>query len=353
MASIRFGSGIAGRLAMLDLTSYSTRTSVDRLPVAISRKNDNAMTSDGAAVPRRQAKSSRKGGLGRGLDALIPARAPEPSTTDTASDSPNGAFEVAIDAIKPNPYQPRSHMDRRHLEELTASIRTHGVVQPLIVTPTDIEGQFHLIAGERRWRAAKRVGLTTVPAIVKSATPQAMLELALVENIVRANLNPLEEATAFQRLIEEFGVSQAELAGRVGRSRVAVSNTLRLLNAPASVQDALLRGQVTEGHARALLGLPSASDQNVGLKLVLEQQLNVRQTELLVRRWDRDKTISGRSRERSPDERRIEKEFGQALGTQVGYRRRSDGNGGTLTIQVYSDEEMQALYSRLVGDDSW
>lgn len=314
------------------------------------------MADDRPAPGKRQNRTARKGGLGKGLDALIPARqvANETASDQTTAEAPGGgAMEIPIDAISPNPYQPRSHMDRQHLEELTASIRTHGVVQPLIVTPAGDDGTYHLIAGERRWRASKRAGLQSVPAIVKTATPQAMLELALVENIVRADLNPLEEATAFQQLIEEFGISQSELAGRVGRSRVAVSNILRLLNAPEPVKDALLRGHVTEGHARALLGLPSSSDQAEALKTVIEQQLSVRQTEQLVRRWNTQEPATKASSERDPDERRVEEEFRQALGTNVAFRRRTGGNGGTLTIQVYSDEEMNELYSRLVGDDSW
>jgi ParB family chromosome partitioning protein len=285
---------------------------------------------------------------------LIPARQPEAATSDSKpTGAGGGAIELAVEAITPNPYQPRSHMDRQHLDELTASIRTHGIVQPLIVTPAGEPGAYHLIAGERRWRAAQRAGLTRVPAIVKDATPQAMLELALVENIVRADLNPLEEAEAFQQLIGEFGISQAELAGRVGRSRVAVSNTLRLLNAPDAVKDALLRGHITEGHARALLGLPSGADQAEALRMVTEGQLNVRQTEQLVRRWNTAERAPPEPANRDPDERRVEEEFRQALGTKVAYRRRAGGNGGTLTIQVYSEEEMNALYQRLVGDDGW
>ncbi len=312
------------------------------------------MATDRPESGKRQSRSPRRGGLGKGLDALIPARQDAPEADPAAgTGTPSGAAELPIESISPNPWQPRSHMDRQHLEELAASIRTHGIVQPLIVTPASDAGTFHLIAGERRWRAAQRAGLTTVPAIVKEASPQSMLELALVENIVRADLNPLEEAEAFKQLIEEFGISQAELAGRVGRSRVAVSNTLRLLNAPEAVKDALLRGHITEGHARALLGLPSGADQSEALRIVTEGQLSVRQTEQLVRRWLNAEPKTRGHVDRDPDERRVEEEFRQALGTQVAFRRRSGGNGGTLTIQVYSEEEMNALYQRLIGDDSW
>jgi ParB family transcriptional regulator, chromosome partitioning protein len=310
------------------------------------------MASDRPGAGKRQQRV-RKGGLGKGLDALIPVRQePEPGGRNGPEHLP-GPLEVPIDAIAANPWQPRSHMDRQHLEELTASIRTHGVVQPLIVTPAEERDRYLLIAGERRWRAAQRAGLSTVPAIVKSATPQAMLELALVENIVRADLNPIEEAEAFQQLIEEFGISQTELAGRVGRSRVAVTNTLRLLNAPQDIRDAVLRGHITEGHARALLGLPTAADQAEALQTVVAQQLSVRQAEHLVRRWNEGQPKRRLQRERDPDERRVEEEFRQALGTHVAYRRRAGGNGGTLTIQVYSDEEMSALHNRIVGDDGW
>lgn len=301
-------------------------------------------------------KSSRKGGLGRGLESLIPSSALNPTSWEPreAPSSSNGSpAEIPTASILPNPYQPRAHMDRQHLDELTASIRTHGIVQPLIVTPAESPHQWLLIAGERRWRAAQRAGLAHVPVIIKDAAPQEMLELALVENIVRADLNALEEAVAFQQLIEEFGISQTELAGRVGRSRVAVSNTLRLLNSPEQVKDALLRGHITEGHARALLGLASSSDQVEALGRVIDQQLSVRQTELLVRGWHSTNKQPHTPHLRDPDEQRVEEDFRRALGTQVGFRRRTDGNGGTLTIQVFSDEEMNALYSRLVGDDAW
>lgn len=316
----------------------------------------HAMTSDTSNNHKRASHGVRKGGLGRGLDALIPSSATMRSADSSSvvdSAPPAVPTELLTTSISPNPYQPRVHIDRKQLDELTASIRTHGIVQPLIVTPADTDDHWHLIAGERRWRAAQRAGLTQVPVVIKHAAPQEMLELALVENIVRADLNPLEEAVAFQHLIEEFGISQSELAGRIGRSRVAISNTLRLLNSPEPVKDALLRGHLTEGHARALLGLPSSSDQIEALKLVIDQQFSVRQTEQLVRRWLEPRKTSATSDNRDPDERRVEEDFRKALGTQVGFRRRSGGNGGTLTIQVFSDEEMTALYGRLVGDDSW
>jgi len=311
------------------------------------------MAADGTNDQTRTTRASRKGGLGRGLDALIPSSSGTANSNSTVEQPVGAPTELPTSALSPNPYQPRLQMDRQHLDELTASIRTHGIVQPIVVTPAGEPGSWRIVAGERRWRAAQRAGLSHVPIVIKEASHQSMLELALVENIVRADLNPLEEAAAFQQLIEEFGISQAELAGRVGRSRVAVSNVLRLLNSPEQVKDALLRGHITEGHARALLGLPSSTKQVEALDLVLDQQLNVRQTEQLVRRWSSPKEQKSSRPDRDPDERRVEEDFRQALGTQVAFRRRTGGSGGTLTIQVFSDEEMNALYSRLVGDDNW
>ena len=182
----------------------------------------------------------------------------------------------------------------------------------------------------------------------------AMLELALVENVVRADLSPLEEATAYRQLIEEFGLTQASVAERVGRSRVSVTNTLRLLAAPEPVQAALNAGQITEGHARALLGLPTAADQIGALDVVLMRQLTVRQTEEAVRRWvagERPRPASDTPR--PAEETRLEDRFRAALGTKVTFRRHRSGQGGILTIHCFSDEELDALYHRLVGDDLW
>ncbi|MBV9545776.1 MAG: ParB/RepB/Spo0J family partition protein, partial [Chloroflexi bacterium] len=175
-------------------------------------------------------------GLG-GLGALIPA--------STAS----GLRQVPVDAIKPNPWQPRTHFDSAELEELAQSIRQHGVLQPILVSQ-QADGSFQLITGERRWRAVQLTGLPTIPALVKEATPQASLEMALVENIQRRDLNPLEEAHAYRQLLDEHGLTQEQLAQRIGKSRVAVTNTLRLLHVPDEVREALADGLITEGHAR-------------------------------------------------------------------------------------------------------
>lgn len=297
----------------------------------------------------------RRGGLGRGLDALIPTSRPEHSAASVPPAGSTGEpLQIGIDEITANPYQPRTHMDRHRLEELAESIRVHGIMQPLIVTHRDEQGKYILIAGERRWRASRLAGMTTVPVIVKHAVPQAMLELALVENVVRADLSPLEEAVAYKQLVEEFGLSQGTIAERVGRSRVAISNTMRLLNAPDRIRAALAGNQITEGHARALLGLPNATDQLAALDLVIERGLNVRQTEDLVRRWGLNAAKKGESeRQRAPEEAQFEEQLRTALGTRVSFRRGARGQGGTVTIQYFSDEQLQSLYDRLVGEDQW
>ena len=294
---------------------------------------------------------ARRGGLGRGLSSLIPTGpAPSPVTTLTTP------LTVPIDAVEPNPYQPRGTIHPDRLETLADSIRLHGVVQPLIVNRGAEPGRYVLIAGERRWRAARIAGLDAVPVVVKDASSQEMLELALVENVVRSDLSPLEEAAAYRQLIEEFGLTQASVAQRVGRSRVSVTNTLRLLSAPDGIQAALVGGEITEGHARALLGLATSADQLVGLRTVIERGLSVRQTEEMVRRWldsDVDRGQADKPVGRDVEELRLEDRFRGALNTKVAFKRRGPGKGGTLTIQYFSDEELDALYRRLNGEDIW
>ncbi len=280
--------------------------------------------------------SPRKGGLGKGLEALIPA------AEEMAA---QGVTEVPLASITPNPHQPRAPIRDQDLVELAASIEEHGVIQPLIVTKT-LDG-YQLIAGERRWRAARLAGLATVPVIVKDAAPSEMLELALVENVQRADLNALEEAHAYQQLIEGFGLTQDQVARRVGKSRVAVANTLRLLKATRPVQEALLAEKISEGHARALLALEQPEAQEATLKTVLKQGLNVRQTEELVRRLLGARE-EPRPRQVSPETRALEARFREALGTKVSLNR--SGARGRLVIYFYSEEELNALYERLVGE---
>lgn len=282
-----------------------------------------------------------RAGLGKGLEALIPSVPQAP-----------GLKRVSVEAIVPNPRQPRSLFDSQELEELAASIREVGLIQPLIVQqlPDDGTGQvrYQLITGERRWRAARLAGLQQVDVIVKEATPQQMLELALVENIQRADLNPLEEAQAYEQLVEEFGLTQEAVAARIGRSRVSVTNTMRLLRLPEEAKQALLSGDISEGHARALLMLEGDEEKLLALRMVIKRQLSVRQTEELVRRLQATTQAPSRRRTRSPETEALENRFRDALGTRVDLFR--SRKGGKLVIHFYSEEDLQTLYERIVGE---
>jgi len=275
--------------------------------------------------------------LGRGLDALIPA-----------AESKVGASEIPVARVSPNPHQPRQAISEESLVELVASIREHGVIQPLVVT--QVGDDYQLIAGERRWRAAQLAGLTSVPAIIKETTPQQMLELALVENLQRADLNPLEEAGAYRQLMDEFGLTQEEVAGRVGRSRTAVANTVRLLRLPDDIQEALAAERISEGHARALLALPSAQLQRQALAAIEKRSLNVRQAEALVRQMLSEPEEQAPPAEPlSPQDRDAVDRFQARLGTRVNLVRGK--KGGRLVIHFYSEEELQAIYEAIVGDE--
>jgi ParB family chromosome partitioning protein len=208
--------------------------------------------------------------------------------------------------------------------------------------------QYQIIAGERRWQAARMAGLVTVPVIVKEATPQQALELALVENIQRADLNPLEEASAFQQLVDEFGLTQEQVAGRVGKSRVAVTNTMRLLRLPVEVKQALAEGNIREGHARALLALPTPEAQVAALKVVTGKALSVRQTEELVRRLLAEPPPPQERAPVSPETELLEQEFRDTLGTKVTLYRSKKGRG-RLVVHFYSEEELQTIYDVIVG----
>jgi ParB family chromosome partitioning protein len=258
---------------------------------------------------------------------------------------------VSLDAITPNPHQPRSVFDPEALQELADSIREVGLIQPLIVQQVSTgEGtppRYQLITGERRWRASRLAGLQHIDVIVKDATPQETLELALVENIQRADLNPLEEAVAYQQLADEFGLTQERIAERVGRSRVSITNTLRLLRLPERIKMALMQGEITEGHARTLLMLDDEEEQLLALRTVVKRQLSVRQTEELVRRLEAATGVGERTPSRSPESEALEGQFREVLGTKVDLFR--SRKGGRLVIHFYSEEDLQALFERIVG----
>ncbi len=283
-------------------------------------------------------RSERAQGLGRGLAALIPQRTPgQPGPTD-----------IAIARIRPNPNQPRRRFDDVEMATLTASIREHGVIQPVLVTET-IDG-YQLVAGERRLRAARAAGLDRIPAVVRQLDDQAQLEVALVENLQREDLDAIEAAHGFRRLIEEFGFTHEQIATRVGRARSTVANTLRLLDLAPAIQEAVADRQISEGHGRALGGL-SVEHQERVLGSVVEQDLSVRQTEELVRRLREPRTEPARSQDSpartDPDMERVEEDLRRALGTKVSLAR--SRRGGRIVIEYYSDEELGRLYERLTG----
>jgi ParB family chromosome partitioning protein len=279
--------------------------------------------------------------LGRGLGALIPA-----GETGVSSDS---IRTLSISAIEPNPHQPRStDLNEDNLAELAASIKEHGLIQPLIVT--EQEGQFYLIAGERRWRASQLAGLVQVPVVVKEATPQDMLELAIIENVQRADLNALEEAYAYQQLIEDFGMTQEDVAKSVGKGRSTVANLLRLLTLPENIQQAVIDGELSGAHARALLPLPTPEMQTNAMKQVIQLSLSVRQTERLVKNlMAKEKPKAKPRKTLSPELLDLQQQFEQSLGTQVIINKKRDG--GQVVINYYSDEELQAIYDVIVGDE--
>ncbi|MGD9001358.1 MAG: ParB/RepB/Spo0J family partition protein [Anaerolineae bacterium] len=284
--------------------------------------------------------SPRRIGLGKGLESLIPA------AEEVGAEARQGILEAPLAAISPNPHQPRSPIREQDLVELAASIEEHGIIQPLVVNK--VADGYQLIAGERRWRAARMAGLSRVPVLIKDVAPSEMLELALVENLQRSDLNPLEEAGAFQQLVEDFELTQEQIAKRVGKSRTAIANKLRLLKAARSVQEALLEDKISEGHARALLGLERPESQGAALKTVLQRDLNVRQTEHLVRRLLGRQEERGRDVQPSPEARELEMRFREALRTKVSLRRK--GRGGRLVIYFYSEEELAAIYDHIVGE---
>ena len=279
-----------------------------------------------------------RSGLGKGLDALIPSG-------QKTIGGEGGVTQIPIDSIQRNPRQPREKFDLEELENLAVSIREHGVIQPLIVSPGKNE-IYTLIAGERRLQAARKAGLKTVPVVVRHATDQQFLELALIENVQRADLNAIEEAEAYQHLAREFKLSHETIASRVGKSRVAVTNTLRLLEASAAVKQALVDGRITEGHARAMLALPSAKAQENLLNQVMNLDLSVRQTEALASKLSGKKPTGRRRAGLNADLSDIEKRLLSKLGTRVSLKHNKDGKG-RITIYYYSNEELDSLLEKL------
>ena len=285
----------------------------------------------------------RRSALGKGLSALIPD-APEPVRT--------GAMEVDIDLLSPNEQQPRLHMDDARLEELAQSIKANGVIQPILVRRTG--ATYRIIAGERRWRAAQRAGLLKVPVVVRDVAEGAgkqLLELALIENIQRENLNPVDEALAYQRLAEDFNLTQDQIAAAVGKDRSSVANFMRLLKLPDEVRASLASGALSMGHARALLALPDAAAQRHAAREVISRGLSVRDTELLVKKLGTPTREPGPGNQEPPQAdvhtRAAEDRMRFALGTKVRIVRR--GSGGVIQIDFDSETELNRVYELLTS----
>ena len=282
--------------------------------------------------------------LGRGLSALLP-QSPAPATrTDLSPESP-GVQEVDLDLLEPNPDQPRSVLDDSKLEELAQSIRSHGVIQPIVVTPNgNREGGFHIVAGERRWRASQRAGLLRVPVFVREVEQTKRLEVALIENIQRENLNPIEEASAYKRLAHEFNLTQAQIAESVGKDRATVANYQRLLGLPQEVRGDVAAGFLTMGHARALVALPDARAQRHVAREIRSQDLSVRETEALVKRMTMPKRSAAVTNDNDVHTKAAEERLRLSLGTRVRIVR--SGPGGRIEISFSSENELQRLYER-------
>ena len=291
---------------------------------------------------------ARPGGLGKGLGALIPAAGTEPRPAGSGP----GVSEIEVSAIRPNPYQPRVQFDEDALVALAESIREVGVLQPVLVRPVD-DG-YELIAGERRWRASKRVGLQRIPALVRETDDGAALEQALIENIQREELNPLEEAAAYQQLIEDFGLTHEQVATRAGRSRATVTNTLRLLSLPPSIQRLVRERKVTMGHARALLGSPDRAFQDSLARRITSEDLSVRAVEEEVRAHGGQdagtkRKPGGGRRQRPPGIAELEEMLADHLETRVKISMNAGGRG-RITVDFAGLEDLERVYRRLTEE---
>ncbi|HRI05831.1 MAG TPA: ParB/RepB/Spo0J family partition protein [Candidatus Dojkabacteria bacterium] len=277
--------------------------------------------------------------LGKGLAALISA--------EKISNS-SGAYNENFDITKvaPNPYQPRMHINPEELIEIADSIKEHGIIQPLIVTKDENSDRYFLIAGERRYRAAQLAGLKQVPVVIKDASPQQMLELALIENIQRQDLNPLEEAVAFKQLQEEFSLTQAAIAKKVGLSRVAITNKIRLLGLPEEVKEAVLNEKLSEGHARALLGITDKSSLVAAASIVMRRGLSVRETEMMVRKINYGKTTA-----KQTDEEVMKhiNDVAKKLSTKLGYSAQITklSHGGKIVIRYNTSKELEDIIQKM------
>ncbi len=299
-----------------------------------------------------EAAEKQRKALGKGLSALLPGRGASQGTAAaavaTAPGNPQPTTTLPIDAIHPNPMQPRVVFQPERLEELAASIRANGIIQPLIVRHH--QGQYQLIAGERRWRASKLAGLKDVPVVIQEVADPLLLELALIENIQREDLNAIETAHAYERLGRELGLSQEEIGRRTGKDRTSITNALRLLKLPSEVQLLLAEHRLSMGHARAVLGLPTAEQQIEVAEKAAAQGLSVRQVEALVQDLTSDRPRTGHKKETvvDPNVKAAVDELERALGTRVRIVELSEQRG-RIEIEYYSQVELDRLFQQITG----
>ena len=283
-------------------------------------------------------------GLGKGLNAIIGA-----DIVSEVIDRPR-AIEISVDRLSPNPFQPRRSFTEEGLEQLAESIRHHGVLQPIVVRPSG-DG-YQLIAGERRWRAAQIAGLQRIPAVVRELDDPSMVQVALIENLQREDLNPIEEASAYRRLMDEFNMTQEQLSSAIGRSRPAIANAVRLLNLPEAIQKAVEERRLSEGHARCLLSISNQGDQLKVAAEIIANGLNVRQAEELVKGTTQNvsrETIRKRTSEEDPNAVRLTQRLGERLGTRV--KLSGSVSKGKLEIEYYSAEDLDRILEIILGGE--
>ncbi|HJL80311.1 MAG TPA: ParB/RepB/Spo0J family partition protein [Gammaproteobacteria bacterium] len=290
--------------------------------------------------------SDKRKSLGRGLDALLG----QPGEADTKKQK-QGLTEISIEHIGPGPFQPRKQIEESQLSELAQSIKAQGVIQPIVVRERALADshtgvKFEIIAGERRWRASQMAGLESIPAVVRTIADSEAVAVALIENIQRENLNPLEEASAFQRLIIEYEMSHQEVANSVGRARTSITNALRLLDLPSSVQELVNKKELTMGHARALLSIQDRGMQLEVANLIVEKGLSVREAEGLVRKIVDKKKPNKPKPPTDPDIQRLENDLTNRLGAKVSIKHKKSG-GGTLSIKYTSSDELEGILSKI------
>ena len=290
--------------------------------------------------------SDKRKSLGRGLDALLG----QPGEVETKNQK-QGLTEIPIEQIGPGPFQPRKQIDESQLNELAQSIKVQGVIQPIVVRERAIADshtgvRFEIIAGERRWRATQIAGLENIPAVIRTIADSEAVAVALIENIQRENLNPLEEANAFQRLIIEYEMSHQEVANSVGRARASITNALRLLDLPSSVQELVNKKMLTMGHARALLSIEDRGMQLEVANLIVEKGLSVREAEGLVRKIVEKKKPKQQKTTVDPDIQRLEKDLTNRLGARVSIKHKKTGSG-TLSIKYSSSDELEGILSKI------